>query len=1142
MATITGSKTKNDILVGTSGADTIYGLGGNDTLYGGATKTANATNTGNDVLDGGDGNDILYGGDGNDTLIGGLGNDTLFSEAGDDTLNITHGGNDTVQGGAGKDVIVADAAFTKDDKIDGGTSSDTLSLKGDYSAGTVFTSTTLTSVEKIDLGSGFSYNFTLHDATVAATAVLTINGSSLLGTNTFIVDGSGELDGQLVLQGGQGADRLTGGALADTVTGGAGDDFLTGGKGGDTLTGGIGYDSLQGGAGNDTLDGGAGFDVASYALSSSGVAVNLATGAASGGDAQGDSIVFVGGVSTIENVAGSGAGDQLMGDAQANQLLGQGGNDTLGGGAGTDLLVGGEGNDVLDGGAGNDLLDGGAGIDGASYLTSSAGVAVNLATGAASGGDAQGDAFVMAAGVSVIENLIGSSFDDKLTGDAQDNRLGGQGGNDTLVGGTGNDALTGAGGNDSIDGGFGNDIAIFSGFAKDYLIQTVGQVTTVKDLAGDDGTDTIVGVELMQFTDLFVAVDHAPVITSGGGGDTANVSAPENTTAVATVTATDQDSGQSLTYGIAGGADGSLFEIDSTTGALAFLAARNFESPGDANADNIYEVTVQVDDGAGGIDTQAIKVGVTDVAEAPAITSDGGGDTASISIAENTTAVTTVSATDEDQPAQSLTYSISGGADESLFVIDPDTGALAFATAPDFEQPADSDGDNVYDVAVQASDGTLTDTQDIAVSVADVNEGALLGTSGTDGINDTPQSDVIQALGGNDFISIGRGGEDSVDAGSGIDFIATGGLWKFDEDDGWDLFDDGSRGWSEGDFIDGGEGYDYLLFRGEFPTGVTFTKANLANIENIVLYNDISITLGSDLLTDGAGLFIGDPNLSATLKLDASAIVDGYISTGLGGGDDVVLGGAGNDMIDLIFGGKDTVHAGAGDDSLRIGHYFDSSSIVDGGDGYDSLEIDDRPVDPIVCNATTITNIEELHLRFDVNGPITTHDATVAAGATLTVFGQSGSHTFDGSAETDGHFNYDIDFNSSFKGGSQSDIFRIFGGGNTLTGGNQGEADRFEWQAGSLSGNTSSIKDFTQGTGEDVLDISDLLNGYDGSQDLSEFVKVTNSGGNTTISVDANGTANGSSYTPLAVLTGVTTDLSDLVAGGNLDAGPNPSA
>ena len=57
-------------------------------------------------------------------------------------------------------------------------------------------------------------------------------------------------------------------------------------------------------------------------------------------------------------------------------------------------------------------------------------------------------------------------------------------------------------------------------------------------------------------------------ITSNGGGNTASVSIAENSTAVTTVTATDPDAGQTLSYSIIGGADASKFTIDSTTGAL----------------------------------------------------------------------------------------------------------------------------------------------------------------------------------------------------------------------------------------------------------------------------------------------------------------------------------------------------------------------------------------------------------------------------------------------------------------------------------------------------------------------------------------------------------------------------------------------
>jgi type III secretion system FlhB-like substrate exporter len=217
--------------------------------------------------------------------------------------------------------------------------------------------------------------------------------------------------------------------------------------------------------------------------------------------------------------------------------------------------------------------------------------------------------------------------------------------------------------------------------------------------------------------------DNAPVITSG-----ATASVAENTTAVMTVTATDADQpAQTLSYSIIGGADAAKFAINSSTGALSFLAAPDFETPTDAGGDNVYDVTVQVSDGQGSTDSQAIAVTVTSANDnAPVITSG-----ATASVAENTTAVMTVTATDSDQPAQTLSYSIVGGADAAKFAINASTGALSFISAPDFETPTDAGGDNVYDVTVQVADGQgSTDSQAIAVTVTSANDNAPVITSG----------------------------------------------------------------------------------------------------------------------------------------------------------------------------------------------------------------------------------------------------------------------------------------------------------------------------------------------------------------------------------------------------------------------------
>ncbi|GAU86866.1 VCBS domain-containing protein [Bosea sp. BIWAKO-01] len=117
------------------------------------------------------------------------------------------------------------------------------------------------------------------------------------------------------------------------------------------------------------------------------------------------------------------------------------------------------------------------------------------------------------------------------------------------------------------------------------------------------------------FTLSIAPVNDAPVITSNAGGDTATVRVAENSRAVTTVIAADAEAGQTLSYSIIGGADASKFTIGSSTGALSFVTAPNFELPTDAGGNNVYDVIVQASDGHGGIDAQAIAVSVTDVVE-----------------------------------------------------------------------------------------------------------------------------------------------------------------------------------------------------------------------------------------------------------------------------------------------------------------------------------------------------------------------------------------------------------------------------------------------------------------------------------------------------------------------------------------------
>jgi predicted extracellular nuclease/2',3'-cyclic-nucleotide 2'-phosphodiesterase (5'-nucleotidase family)/phosphodiesterase/alkaline phosphatase D-like protein len=111
---------KADSLAGESGSDTLTGGNGNDTLLGGSGNDVIAGGNGNDSIAGGFGNDLLSGGNGDDKLDGGIDGDTLAGGNGRDTLM---GGDhaDLLSGGSGDDVLEGGAG---DDTMAGGSGGD----------------------------------------------------------------------------------------------------------------------------------------------------------------------------------------------------------------------------------------------------------------------------------------------------------------------------------------------------------------------------------------------------------------------------------------------------------------------------------------------------------------------------------------------------------------------------------------------------------------------------------------------------------------------------------------------------------------------------------------------------------------------------------------------------------------------------------------------------------------------------------------------------------------------------------------------------------------------------------------------------------------------------------------------------------
>ncbi len=495
----------DDILAGDIRDNMIKGGAGNDRIYGGPNPAdAHKTNSGLDNAD------TLMGGDGDDHLFGGAGNDILHGDAGNDHL-WGNGGTNEYYGGAGSDTIYANGTDTV---IFGGAAMDNPDTDVDESMemeGDVDT----VSFEKLKdegIGEDASNRWTLgEDATDIENVIGTQSDDYIAGdaNNNVIEGGEGGDD----MDGGQGEDTVSyessddwvrvslggvgtttsasrGHASGDTLTnfanirGSAHDDDLTGnnaanklwGLGGDDeIVGGDDDDTIEGGAGADEMDGDNGgldtqtrgmADVLSYAMSDSGVTVNLATAMTSGGHAEGDTIVTYEvevqdedgetidvDVSTFEYVTGSMHDDNLTGDNRDNRLEGGAGDDTLRGGASDagdrstnaairgDILIGGPGADMLDGGedkdekndmvpdTSEDAAEGAmlrASIDWAVYKYAKEGVTVNMATGKGTGGEAMGDTLMN------IELIWGSEYNDTFISGPGSNIFEGDGGSDTV--------------------------------------------------------------------------------------------------------------------------------------------------------------------------------------------------------------------------------------------------------------------------------------------------------------------------------------------------------------------------------------------------------------------------------------------------------------------------------------------------------------------------------------------------------------------------------------------------------------------------------------------------------------------------------------------------------------------------------------
>lgn len=492
---------------------------------------------------------------------------------------------------------------------------------------------------------------------------------------------------------------------------------------------------------------------------------------------------------------------------------------------------------------------------------------------------------------------------------------------------------------------------------------------------------------------------------------------------IGNLSATDPNFGDSVTFSLVPGFDASKFQVLGNTLRVGALGL-------DYEASATRQAIVRATDRAGLFIDVLFTIQVLNVNEVPVITSGS-----TIAMAENSTAVTTVTAVDPELTA--LTYSIAGGVDQAAFTINATSGALAFRLPPNFESPTDANRDNVYLVTVGASDGFNPPvTQTLSITVTDLVEttftfaAGLLSVFGTDGSNDFLRvfldAGIVKIDAGGSVANTtltfaqvravtisGMGGDDTLTIDRSLGSLVVGTVLGGSGDD---LLISGIGS----DTLDGGPGLDTV----SYAQASSLVRVNLA--------------LATAQNTAGAGSdkLLGIENLIGS---DFNDTLTGNT------GDNVLSGGLGNDSLSGGLG-RDSLLGGDGDDSLIIDNL---DTTVIGGVGLDRVTVTGA-TGPVTLNLVT-SQLETVSATTSTFN--NTFDATGATWV-VSITGGKGSDTIYGGELAD-----------TLVGGDGADVIRGNGGNDRITGG---------LGADSLSG----------GSGNDSLTIDNLDTSVQGGLDV----------------------------------------------------------
>ncbi|MEH2396291.1 beta strand repeat-containing protein [Nostoc sp.] len=787
----------------------------------------------NDTLQGTNSDDTINGKAGNDTITAYEGKDTLTGGGGNDTFVFNIGdGTDTITdfSGVGKKINPTPAVIGK---------IDTIKFLG---AGLIPQNLLLTqngtsleiSFEGLVRTKVILKNFKLEDLNnLKASGTKPAIGNILFDGQTSITDSFNVLDANSTDTSIGIKNTVTfANDLNNNITGLDDSNDVVNGQGGNDIINGLsGDDLLRGGTGNDTLIGGIGNDTLVAGTRNYSLFYNTNEDNSNVNYSLGDNLLDGGDGNDF--LSASGYVDYLTNDVYYTS-----GNNTFNGGAGNDILN-------IDSSIGNNTLNGGAGAD---ILYAQGSQGNNLLSGG------EGNDILYASYLNIDSsgrNFIASLGNDTLNGGAGDDTLLAESplGKKLLSGGDGNDYLSTSGidgyrsevyfsssGNNTLNGGAGNDT-----LRAEYS-------TGNNLLSGDEGND------YLSISGYLIEYFNGEIFDASSGNNTLN-----------------------------GGAGNDTLRAEYSTG-------NNLLSGGDGN-DSFYVNAKSSDTAPSNLVTQTVDGGKGDDLLRVDYSNATGGITTTFNSTTNIGSITAGISRVSYKNIERL--NISGTAYDDNIVGSNSNDTLSGGVSGK-DTIDGGKGDDLLFVDYTNATGRITTTFNATTNIGSITAGTnLVSYKNIEELNilGTAYDDNIVGNNGNDTLSPGSGGKDTIDGGKGDDVL----------------------------YVDytGATGGITTTFNPTTNIGSIMAGTNLVSYKNIEQLN-ITGTGYSD--------FIVGSNGNDTIK-----------GISYDSGNDTIIGGAGNDSLSASSSkGNNTLNGSAGDDHLDIGS-SSGDNFLDGGDGNDTL-------------------------------------------------------------------------------------------------------------------------------------------------------------------------------------------------------------